>query len=97
MTDPWMKCCRYCRWYNLEEGICENPKLATEIDNNLEQIIDDGLIIDAIKETADELIYGEEILDDIEAAVIAVLRKNLAVMVTPNSVNPAEYYCNLYE
>jgi len=98
MTEPFMKCCRYCRSFDLKEGLCKHPKLQPEVDNNLEQVIDDGIIVAAIKEEADELIFGNEIQDKIEAAIIAVLRNSLEFSITPgNGINPSEYYCNLWE
>lgn len=48
MIEDWMKTCRFCRFF--KENCCIREVFEIEVDNNIEQIIDDGLIEEAIRE-----------------------------------------------
>jgi len=53
--DEWMKTCRFCRFF--KENYCIREVFEIDVDNNIEQIIDDGLIEEAIREGFSEKIF----------------------------------------
>lgn len=54
--EDWMKTCRYCR--SFKEGCCTREVFEIDVDNNIEQIIDDGLIEEAIREGFSEKVFN---------------------------------------
>ena len=52
----WMKTCKYCRFF--KEDYCTREVFEIDVDNNIEQIIDDGLIEEAIREGFSEKAFN---------------------------------------
>lgn len=56
MVEDWMKNCNHCRFF--KEGYCTREVLEIDMDNNIEQIIDDGLIEEAIREVFSDKVFN---------------------------------------
>lgn len=56
--EIWMKNCNYCRFFNREQGHCTKEVLEVNVENNIETIIDDGLIEAAIREGFSEKTFN---------------------------------------
>ncbi len=54
--DDYMKNCKYCRFF--KEEYCTKEVFEIDVDNNIEQIIDDGLIEEAIREGFSDKIFN---------------------------------------
>lgn len=54
--DEWMRNCNHCRFF--KENYCIREVFEIDVDNNIEQIIDDGLIEEAIREGFSEKIFN---------------------------------------
>jgi len=54
--DDYMKICRYCRFF--KEGYCTKEVFKIEVDNNIDKIIDDGMIEEAIREGFTEKVFN---------------------------------------
>ena len=50
MIEDYMKNCNYCRFFNLKEGCCTKEVFEINLENNIDKIIEDGLIEEAIRE-----------------------------------------------
>ncbi len=46
--DDWMKVCKYCRFF--KEDYCMREVFKIDVENNIDIIIEDGLIEEAIRE-----------------------------------------------
>ena len=51
----WMKTCKYCRFF--KEDYCTREVFEIDLDNNIDKIIDNGLIEEAIREGFSEKIF----------------------------------------
>lgn len=56
MIEDWMKNCNRCRFFI--KGCCSKEVFEIDLDNNIEQIIDDGLIEEAIREGFSEKVFN---------------------------------------
>jgi len=56
--DDYMKNCRYCRFFNLKEENCTKEVFEINLDNNIDKIIEDGLIDEAIREGFSEKVFN---------------------------------------
>lgn len=54
--DDWIKNCRYCRFF--KEDYCTREVFKIEVDNNINKIIDDGMIEEAIREGFTEKVFN---------------------------------------
>jgi len=73
--DDWMKNCNHCRFF--KEGCCTKEVLEIDLDNNIETIIDDGLIEAAIREGFSEKVFNSvskkkqgEFSEELETAIL---------------------------
>ena len=73
--DDWMKNCNRCRFF--EKGCCTKEVLEIDLDNNIETIIDDGLIEAAIREGFTEKVFNSvskkkqgEFTEELENAIL---------------------------
>ncbi len=53
-----MKNCRRCRFFNLKEESCTKEVFEINLENNIDKIIDDGLIEAAIREGFSEKVFN---------------------------------------
>lgn len=58
MTDDYMKNCRNCRFFNLQKDSCTKKVFEINMENNIDTIIEDGLIEAAIREGFSEKIFN---------------------------------------
>lgn len=56
--EDYMKNCRYCRHFDAQQQCCTKEILEVNIDNNIDKIIDDGLIEEAIREGFSEKVFN---------------------------------------
>lgn len=56
--DDWMKTCYYCRFFNLKEECCTKEVFEINLENNIDKIIEDGLIEEAIREGFSEKVFN---------------------------------------
>jgi len=73
--EDWMKNCRRCRFFKKE--CCTKEVLEINLDNNIETIIDDGLIEAAIREGFTEKVFNSvskkkqgEFSEELENAIL---------------------------
>lgn len=52
MVEDWMKCCRYCRFF--EDGYCSKNVMEIELETNIDQLFEDGYLSAAIAEGFNE-------------------------------------------
>lgn len=58
MIEDYMKNCNYCRFFNLKEGCCTKEVFEINLENNIDKIIEDGLIEEAIREGFSEKVFN---------------------------------------
>jgi len=73
--EDWMKNCNHCRFFI--KGCCSKEVLEIDVENNIDQIIDDGLIEEAIREGFSEKIFNSvskkkqgEFSEELENAIL---------------------------
>ena len=50
MSLTWMKKCRYCRYFDTAQGCCTKGIFEVNLEDNIDTIIEDGYIEEAIRE-----------------------------------------------
>ena len=90
--EDWMKTCRYCRFF--KENYCTREVFEIDLDNNIDKIIDDGLIEEAIREGFSEKIFNSiskkkqgEFAEEFESAKmnwVEEISEHIAVMLRNN-------------
>ncbi|MFA7675697.1 MAG: hypothetical protein WCY38_06485 [Endomicrobiia bacterium] len=50
MIENYMKNCNHCRFFDREQGCCTKQILEVDLENNIDTIIEDGLIEASIRE-----------------------------------------------
>jgi hypothetical protein len=56
MVEDWMKNCNHCRFFR--EGYCTKEIFEIDVENNIDTIIDDGLIEEAVREGFSEKVFN---------------------------------------
>lgn len=56
--DDYMKNCRYCRSFDTQQQCCTKEILEVNVENNIDTIIDDGLIEEAIREGFSDKVFN---------------------------------------
>lgn len=92
--DDYMKNCHYCRFFNLTEGCCTKEVFEINLSDNIEKIIEDGYIEEAIREGFSEKVFNSiskkkqqefaEEFEQMKANWIEEISEQVAIMLRNN-------------